>query len=103
MQPAEQTMLSTLRLAQLIVEAGFPPGVFNVVTGYGETVGNALVKHPLVSKVCHLTKDTGTHWHIVSLLLAMLFYHMSTRPCSVQLIAHDLQSPASTHAAWFGH
>ena len=31
-------MLSTLRLAQLIVEAGFPPGVFNVVTVYGETV-----------------------------------------------------------------
>ena len=47
-------MLSTLRLAQLVVEAGFPPGVFNVVTGYGETVGAALVKHPLVHKVRHL-------------------------------------------------
>lgn len=33
------------------VEAGFPPGVFNVVTGYGETVGAALVKHSLVHKV----------------------------------------------------
>ena len=53
MQPAEQTMLSTLRLAQLVAEAGFPPGVFNVVTGYGETVGAALVKHPLVHKVYH--------------------------------------------------
>ena len=52
MQPAEQTMLSTLRLAQLFLEAGFPPGVFNVVTGYGDTAGAALVKHPLVSKVC---------------------------------------------------
>ena len=52
LQPAEQTMLSTLRLAQLCVEAGFPPGVFNVVTGYGPTVGAALVKHPLVNKVC---------------------------------------------------
>lgn len=52
-QPAEQTMLSTLRLAQLFVEAGFPPGVFNVVTGYGSTVGAALVKHPLVNKVLH--------------------------------------------------
>lgn len=52
-------MLTTLRLAELVVEAGFPPGVFNVVTGYGETVGNALVKHPLVSKVCHLTKYNG--------------------------------------------
>lgn len=54
MQPAEHTMLSTLRLAQLVVEAGFPPGVFNVVTGYGATVGAALVKHPLVHKVRHL-------------------------------------------------
>ena len=44
-------MLSTLRLAQLFVEAGFPPGVFNVVTGRGPTVGAALVKHPLVHKV----------------------------------------------------
>ncbi|KAL3144895.1 hypothetical protein ABBQ32_003407 [Trebouxia sp. C0010 RCD-2024] len=50
-KPAEQTMLSTLRLAQLVVEAGFPPGVFNVVTGYGKTVGAALVKHPLVHKI----------------------------------------------------
>ena len=58
-------MLSTLRLAQLVVEAGFPPGVFNVVTGYGETVGNALVKHPLVSKVCHLTKCKG-HWYTLA-------------------------------------
>lgn len=54
LQPAEQTMLSTLRLAQLVVEAGFPPGVFNVVTGYGKTVGAALVKHPLVHKVRHI-------------------------------------------------
>ena len=44
-------MLTTLRLAQLVAQAGFPPGVFNVVTGYGETVGTALVRHPLVDKV----------------------------------------------------
>ena len=51
-------MLSTLRLAQLVAQAGFLPGVFNVVTGYGDTVGAALVRHPLVDKVllpaCHL-------------------------------------------------
>ncbi|DBB03400.1 hypothetical protein WJX82_007438 [Trebouxia sp. C0006] len=50
-KPAEQSMLTTLRLAQLFLEAGFPPGVFNVVTGLGPTVGAALVKHPLVDKV----------------------------------------------------
>ncbi len=47
-------MLTALRLAQLILEAGFPPGVFNVVTGLGPTVGAALVKHPLVDKVSSL-------------------------------------------------
>lgn len=50
-KPAEQTMLTTIKLAQLILQAGFPPGVFNVVTGLGPTVGAALVKHPLVDKV----------------------------------------------------
>jgi len=55
LQPAEQSMLTTLRLAQLFLEAGFPPGVFNVVTGLGGTVGAALVKHPLVDKVLSLT------------------------------------------------
>ena len=46
-------MLTTIKLAQLVLQAGFPPGVFNVVTGLGPTVGAALVKHPLVDKVLH--------------------------------------------------
>jgi len=48
---AEQTPLSGLRLAQLIDEAGFPPGVVNVLTGYGEGAGAPLAKHDLVDKV----------------------------------------------------
>ena len=51
LKPAEQTPLTALRLAELIQEAGFPPGVVNVVTGYGETAGAALVNHPNVDKV----------------------------------------------------
>jgi phenylacetaldehyde dehydrogenase len=51
LKPAEQTPLSALRLAELITEAGFPPGVVNVLTGYGETTGAALVAHPGVDKV----------------------------------------------------
>lgn len=50
-KPAEQTPLSTLRLAQIIEEVGFPPGVVNVVTGYGATAGAALAEHPDVDKV----------------------------------------------------
>src|ERR1043166_6208006 len=51
LKPAEQTPLSALRLTELIAEAGLPPGVLNVVTGYGETAGAALAAHHDVDKV----------------------------------------------------
>jgi acyl-CoA reductase-like NAD-dependent aldehyde dehydrogenase len=49
-KPAEQTPLTTLRLAELIEQAGVPAGVVNVVTG-GPEVGRALVAHPAVAKI----------------------------------------------------
>jgi phenylacetaldehyde dehydrogenase len=51
LKPAEQTPLTALRLADLILEAGFPPGVVNIVAGYGETAGAALSGHELVDKI----------------------------------------------------
>jgi len=51
MKPAEQPPLSALRLGELIMEAGFPEGVVNIVPGYGETAGGALAAHPDVDKV----------------------------------------------------
>jgi len=51
LKPAEQTPLSALYLAELIEEAGFPPGVVNIVPGFGETAGDAIVKHPLIDKI----------------------------------------------------
>src|SRR5271169_6607282 len=48
---AEQTPMSGLRLAELIHEAGFPEGVVNVLTGFGEGAGAPLAAHPLVDKV----------------------------------------------------
>lgn len=51
LKPAEQTSLTTLRLGELVLEAGFPAGVVNIVTGAGETAGEALVNHPDVDKV----------------------------------------------------
>ncbi len=51
LKPAEQTPLSALRLGELIVEAGFPEGVVNIVPGYGETAGAALAAHDLVDKI----------------------------------------------------
>jgi phenylacetaldehyde dehydrogenase len=51
LKPAEQTPLTALRFAQLIVEAGVPDGVINVVTGFGATAGAALVAHPGIDKI----------------------------------------------------
>ncbi|WP_235009914.1 aldehyde dehydrogenase family protein [Mycobacterium sp. 3519A] len=51
LKPAEQTPLSVLYLADLVREAGFPSGVYNVVTGYGESVGDYLSRHPGIDKV----------------------------------------------------
>ena len=51
LKPAELAPLSALRLAQLIEELELPPGVVNVVTGYGQTAGQALVDHPDVNKI----------------------------------------------------
>jgi succinate-semialdehyde dehydrogenase/glutarate-semialdehyde dehydrogenase len=50
-KPAEDTPLSTLMLAGLFLEAGFPAGSFNVVTGTGTGIGAALVAHPLPRKI----------------------------------------------------
>lgn len=50
-KPASVTPLSALALADLVLEAGLPEGVLNVVTGSGSVAGNALVTHPLVRKI----------------------------------------------------
>nr|CAI5847540.1 unnamed protein product [Callosobruchus analis] len=51
LKPAEQTPLTALAIAALTKEAGFPPGVINVIPGYGPTAGAALCSHPDVRKV----------------------------------------------------
>ncbi|MDQ1409104.1 MAG: aldehyde dehydrogenase [Acidobacteriaceae bacterium] len=51
MKPAEQTPLSALRVGELALEAGFPPGVLNLLPGYGPTAGAALARHMDVDKV----------------------------------------------------
>src|ERR1700678_4247036 len=51
LKPAEQTPLTVLEFAGYLTDAGLPPGVVNIVTGFGETVGAPLVRHPDVDKV----------------------------------------------------
>jgi len=56
-KPSEFTSASTLEFAALTKEAGFPDGVFNVVTGYGQEAGAALVDHPGVAKITFTGSD----------------------------------------------
>lgn len=56
-KPSEFTSVSTVEFVKLFAEAGFPPGVVNVVTGFGKDVGAALVEHPLVRKVTFTGAD----------------------------------------------
>jgi acyl-CoA reductase-like NAD-dependent aldehyde dehydrogenase len=51
LKPAEQTPLTALRIGELILEAGIPDGVVNIITGYGETAGAAIASHPDIDKV----------------------------------------------------
>jgi (Z)-2-((N-methylformamido)methylene)-5-hydroxybutyrolactone dehydrogenase len=74
-KPSEFTSASTLEFAELFDEAGFPPGVFNVVTGFGAEVGTPLVEHPLVSKISFTGSDaTG---RLINEKAARLLKHTS--------------------------
>ena len=64
-KPAEDTPLSVCRLAMVFEEAGVPPGVFNVVTGYGESAGLPLVENESV-KLISFTGSTITGWKIAT-------------------------------------
>lgn len=71
LKAAEQTPLSVLVLGQLIKEAGFPPGVVNIINGYGAEAGSALVRHPLVDKIA-FTGSTVTARTIMKIAAADL-------------------------------
>ncbi|MFP3121776.1 aldehyde dehydrogenase [Ectobacillus funiculus] len=77
-KPSEVTSASLLELMPLIEEAGFPPGVVNVVTGFGDPVGNALTSHPLVRRIAftggsesarHVIHNSAQHFAKVTLEL----------------------------------
>jgi len=62
-KPSEFTSASTLEFAKLVEKAGFPRGVVNVVTGYGNEIGEALITHPDVAKVA-FTGGTASGRHV---------------------------------------
>ena len=64
LKPAELTPLSAIRIGELAIEAGLPPGVFNVVPGKGSIAGEAMVQHPMIDKIS-FTGSTQVGRHIM--------------------------------------
>ena len=61
LKPASSTPLTNLRLGKILEEGGLPPGVLNIVTGSGDSVGTALVKNPVIRKLSFTgNRETGT-------------------------------------------
>jgi phenylacetaldehyde dehydrogenase len=71
LKPAELTPLGAILLGRLVQEAGIPPGVINIVTGFGDPAGKALVEHPEVDKIA-FTGSTATGKWIVQAAAATL-------------------------------
>jgi acyl-CoA reductase-like NAD-dependent aldehyde dehydrogenase len=102
LKPAEQTPMTAVRVAELALEAGIPPGVFNVVQGSGEVVGSAVVAHPDVD-VISFTGSNATGRAIQESAAARV-----KRVClelggkSPSIIFPDADLDAATAAAMFG-
>jgi len=64
LKPSEVTPLTALRLSELVLEAGVPEGALNIITGYGQTAGEALITHPDIDKVA-FTGSTAVGKHIL--------------------------------------
>jgi len=107
MKPAEQTPLSALRLGELIMEAGFPEGVVNIVPGYGETAGAALAAHLDVDKVA-FTGSTEVGKLILNASsenLKKVTLELGGKSPSLVLSDADLESgiPGVASAIFFNH
>ncbi|HET6346986.1 MAG TPA: aldehyde dehydrogenase family protein, partial [Myxococcota bacterium] len=107
LKPAEQTPLSALRLGELILEAGIPPGVVNVVPGFGPSAGAALAAHPNVDKIA-FTGSTEVGKLIVQAAagnLKKVTLELGGKSPNVVLADADLDVaiPGAANAIFFNH
>ncbi len=105
LKPSEDTSLTALRLAELMREAGFPPGVFNVVTGLGAVAGAALAAHPDVDKIA-FTGSTRTGRLILAAAgsnLKKLTLELGGKSPAIVLADADLEHaiPGAANAIFF--
>jgi aldehyde dehydrogenase (NAD+) len=101
-KPAEQTPLSCLELARLAFECGVPAGAFNVVPGFGEVAGAALVEHPGVRKVVFTgSVQTG---RLVAMAAAkrLIPVTLELGGKSPHIIFEDADIEAAAKGAWLG-
>jgi aldehyde dehydrogenase (NAD+) len=105
LKPAEQTPLSALRIGELILEAGFPPGVVNILPGYGPTAGGAIARHMDIDKVTftgsvevgRLILEAAAHSN-----LKRVTYHLSGKSPNIVFADADLeQAVEGAHLALF--
>jgi phenylacetaldehyde dehydrogenase len=106
-KPAEQSPLTALRLGELIMEAGFPAGVVNIVPGFGETAGAALAAHPDVDKIA-FTGSTEVGKLIVQAAagnLKKVSLELGGKSPNIILPDADLEVaiPGSADAIFFNH
>jgi aldehyde dehydrogenase (NAD+) len=101
-KPASDTPLTALALAQVALDAGLPPGVYNLVTGPGGTLGDALVKHPLVDKIA-FTGSTSVGQSIIRNGAATLKHTtMELGGKSPNIIFADANIDAAVQVAFWG-
>ena len=107
LKPAEQTPLSALRLGELIMEAGFPEGVVNIVPGYGETAGAALAAHPDVDKIAFTgsTEVGKLIVHAAAGNLKKVSLELGGKSPNIVLDDADLEVaiPGAANAIFFNH
>ncbi len=106
-KPAEQTPLTALRLGELIMQAGFPAGVVNIIPGFGETAGAALAAHPDVDKIA-FTGSTEVGKLIVQAAagnLKKVSLELGGKSPNIVLSDADLEVaiPGSADAIFFNH
>lgn len=103
LKPAEQTPLTALRIAELAAEVGFPPGVINVVPGYGPTAGAALSGHMDVDKIA-FTGETTTGKLIMTAAAQSNLKRVSLElgGKSPNIVLADADLDAAVEGAYFG-
>jgi acyl-CoA reductase-like NAD-dependent aldehyde dehydrogenase len=101
LKPSELTPLTSLRIAELMQEAGFPPGVVNIVPGYGHTAGARLATHPDVNKIA-FTGSTVTGRKIVEMSAGNLKkVQLELGGKGANIVFHDAIIPAAVGgSAW---